>query len=238
MDLDFLKGNLIAHRGLHDNDKVPENSLLAFKKAMDKGYIIELDVHVLKDGHVVVFHDDNLKRLTGIDMKIKNTSLDYIKTLNLLNTNEHIPTLSEALRLINSSVPIIIELKTDVYHTKLVKPVMNILKAYKGKYAIKSFSPASIYYLRRKYPNVIRGQLSYDYHNKCMPYIMKYALQNMWFNIFTKPDFISYDLASLPNKKVEKIKNKYYVLIWTIKNQDDLSKAKKYGDNFICENIL
>ena len=63
-DISFLKGRLIAHRGCHDIEKnVPENSMLAFDKAVENNYIIELDVHILKDGNIVVFHDDNLKRM-------------------------------------------------------------------------------------------------------------------------------------------------------------------------------
>jgi glycerophosphoryl diester phosphodiesterase len=223
---------------MHNNKEIPENSLLAFKKAINNNYVIELDVHLLKDGNIVVFHDDNLKRLTGINKRIKDTNIDYIKQLKLLETNEHIPTLQEVLKLVNGRVPIIIELKTDVYHTKLIKPVMKILETYKGKYAIKSFSPASIYYLKKKYPSVVRGQLSYDYKNKHMPLVLKYLLKNMMFNRFTKPDFISYGLNSLPNKKLEQIKNKIPVLIWTIKTKEDLKKAQLYGDNYICENIL
>lgn len=64
--LSFLKKNIISHRGLHDNNKVPENSMVSFKRALRKKYIIELDVHLLKDNTVVVFHlDANLKRMTG-----------------------------------------------------------------------------------------------------------------------------------------------------------------------------
>lgn len=82
--LEFLKSSLIAHRGLYNNNKgVIENTMPAFKKAMECEYIIELDVHVIKDNIVVVFHDDNIKRLTGIDKKLKNCTYEELKDIKL-----------------------------------------------------------------------------------------------------------------------------------------------------------
>ena len=81
-----------AHRGLHNIEKgVPENSLSAFKKAAEKGYGIELDVHITKDDKIVVFHDDDLKRMCGVDKKTDEQTYEYLKTLSLYNTNEKIP---------------------------------------------------------------------------------------------------------------------------------------------------
>ena len=75
-DLSFLTKNPIAHRGCHNKEnQIYENTIEAFKQAVLNNYIIELDVHLLKDGKIIVFHDDNLKRLTGIDKKVKITPL-------------------------------------------------------------------------------------------------------------------------------------------------------------------
>lgn len=83
-DIKFLKSNLIAHRGVYNNNKgVIENTMPAFKKAMECGYIIELDVHAIKDSTVVVFHDDNIKRLTGIDKKLNNCTYEELKDIKL-----------------------------------------------------------------------------------------------------------------------------------------------------------
>ena len=60
-DTFFLKEKIIAHRGMHSN--CPENSLMAFQKAVQKGYPIELDVQLTKDNEVIVFHDSTLKRM-------------------------------------------------------------------------------------------------------------------------------------------------------------------------------
>ena len=78
----------IAHRGYHDKN-IPENSLAAFSKAIEKGYAIELDVQLLADGTVVVFHDDSLSRMTGNDGYIKYLNKEDLKVLKLKGTKEY-----------------------------------------------------------------------------------------------------------------------------------------------------
>lgn len=237
-NLEFLKQNLIAHRGMHNIKKgIPENSLIAFQKAIENNYIIELDLHILKDKSVVVFHDDDLNRMTGINKNIKDTTYDEIKDLKLQNTNNYIPLLKDVLNLVSGKVPIIIELKYDTKCGILENETMKILKQYRGKYVIKSFNPFSVYWLKRRYPKVIRGQLASNFTDDKMNIIKKVFLKNMIFNYITKPDFISYDIKGLPNKKIENYREKNLVLGWTIRNNADLEKAEKYCDNFICENL-
>lgn len=239
-DLSFLKSNLIAHRGLHNiSIGIPENSMLAFSKAIEKKYIIELDVHILKDGQVVVFHDDNLKRITGVNKNVKDMTYNEISKLKLQDTNNYIPLFKDVLNLINGQVPVIIELKYDTKCGLLEKEVLNILKNYNGKFAIKSFSPFSIRYIRKHNPEIIRGQLASDFKkNHTMNIFKKIFYKNLFFNFMTKPDFISYDIRALPNNKILKLRKKMFIMGWTIRNEKDLLKAKKYCDNFICENIL
>ena len=85
----------IAHRGLHSKD-VPENSMQAFELAVEKGFNIETDVHLTKDGEVVCFHDFSLKRmLGGIKGGISSVTLNDLKTDDKykLPNGETIPTL-------------------------------------------------------------------------------------------------------------------------------------------------
>ena len=112
-DLKFLKETIIAHRGVHNEKDIIENSLEAFKEAVNKNYIIELDVHFLKDGEVVVFHDDNIERMTGINKNLKDCTYDEIRNIKLLNKNTYIPKFSDVLKLVDGKVPILIELKND-----------------------------------------------------------------------------------------------------------------------------
>lgn len=235
---DFLKQNLIAHRGMHNiKEGIPENSLEAFEKAIENSYIIELDVHILKDKSVIVFHDDNLERMTGVNKKVKETTYDEIRKLKLQNTNCYIPLLKDVLELVNGKVPIIIELKTDVNVGILEKETVNILKKYKGKYAIKSFNPFSVYWLKKHHPEIIRGQLSSNFNNEKMNVIKKIVLKNMILNFITKPDFISYGIEGLPNRRVKRYRETNLVLGWTITNKFEMEKANRYCDNLICENL-
>lgn len=238
MDLTFLTNNLIAHRGYHDKEiGIPENSILAFKKAISNNYIIELDVHLLKDGNVVVFHDDNLYRVTGINKQIKDMTYEEIKDIKLYNTNEHIPLLSDVLKLVDGSVPLLIETKYDTKVGLLENKLMSILSSYKGLYAIQSFSPFSLIYLKKHYPDIPRGLLVSDFKNNKINILKKILLKNMVFNHLIKPNFISVTYNYLSNKKIQKYKNKLIILTWTIKNKDFLNNYKNLCDNFIIENI-
>ncbi len=234
MDVNFLKNNLIAHRGLH-NKIIPENSIPAFKEAIKNNYIIEFDVHILKDNNVVVFHDDNLKRLTGIDKKIKDTTYNEIKNLKLNNTENYIPLLKDVLKLVNGRVPLLIELKFDNKVGLLEDKLIDIMKDYKGLYAYQSFSPFSLIYLKKR-TNMPRGLLVSDFKNNKINIIKKIFLKNMLLNFLVKPDFISVNYNFLNSKKIQKYKNKLLILTWTIRN-NDFDKYKDLCDNFIFESF-
>lgn len=200
-------------------------------------YSIELDLHLLKDNQVVVFHDDHLKRMTGVDKKVKDCTYQEIKELKLANTSESIPLFEEVLSLVKGEVPLLIELKYDRMVGKLEKEVMKRLVNYPGKYAIQSFNPFSVLYLRMRYKHVIRGQIACDFKQVNMNSLVKFLLKNRCFQFFTKPDFISYAIQDLPNQAIEKFRKKGVVLGWTVRNKEELRKAKKYCDNAICENL-
>lgn len=237
--IDFLLHSPIAHRGLH-SDKVPENSLTAFQKAVEGRFPIELDVHMIKTGEVVAFHDDNLKRMCGIDKEIAKCTFTEIREMYLKHTRERVPLLSEVLPVINGKVPLLIELKYDQPAGKLEAAVVEVLKNYKGKYALQSFSPLALRWLKKHAPEIPRGQLSSDFKNcKDVSPIMKPALKNLWFSPINKPDFISYDIRALPNKNVEKARTQGTpVLGWTVSKIAQSQEALKHCDNIICEEIL
>lgn len=220
-NLEILKDKNIAHRGLFDNDKIVENSLEAFSNAIKNNYIIELDLHLTKDNKVIVFHDDNLKRMTGINKKIKDVNYDEIKYINLLNTNSKISLFSDVIKLVNGKVPLIIELKTDNRVGKLEKEVVKFLDKYNGLFVIKSFSPLIVNWFRIHRPNYIRGLLI----NKNLNNIMKFI-----YIFICKPDFISCHYAILKNRIIRNFKNSGIVLAWGITNQ---KIDKDLADNLI-----
>ena len=127
-----------AHRGLH-NETRAENSMSAFRAAVEAGYGIELDVQLSKDGVVTVFHDYSLLRMTGVDKKLNELDFSQLKTLSLDNTEEKIPSLKEVLSLIDGKVPLLVELKGETTDTSLCKKTAELLKEYYGEYCIESF---------------------------------------------------------------------------------------------------
>ena len=237
-DLKFLKETIIAHRGVHNEKDIIENSLEAFKEAVNKNYIIELDVHFLKDGEVVVFHDDNIERMTGINKNLKDCTYDEIRNIKLLNKNTYIPKFSDVLKLVDGKVPILIELKNDNKVGLLESSLVQILKKYNGKYAVQSFNPLSIRWFKNNYPNIIRGQLVCKFKNKKMDNIKKFILKTMFFNIITNPDFISHSVDDLSYKEVNKIKKNKFILGWTVRNKERYDELIKYYDNLICEKFI
>lgn len=228
-DLKFLKNGLIAHRGVHIS--APENSISAFKEAIKKKYIIELDVHLLKDNTVVVFHDDDLSRMIGKNIKLKNCTYEDIKNLKLLNTDNYIPTFEEVLKLINGKVPIIVELKYDRRVGLLEKEVVKLLDNYKGKFCIQSFNPLSIKWFKKHKPEYIRGLLL----NRKPKNIIDKLCHTSFVLYLTKPDFLSCNYKLSNNKKIIKYMKKNPVIAWTIRNDEELDKNKDSFYNLIVD---
>lgn len=219
--------NLIAHRGIH-NEAIPENSMKAFSLALKKNIPIEFDVHILKDKNIVVFHDDNLKRMTNKDKFIKECTYEEIKDLKLKNTNEKIPLLKDVLKLVDGKVLLDIELKMDVTDHSLEDGLIEILKDYNGEVILKSFDYRKVKYLK-KHTNYKIGLLI-----KRMSGFKDFIIRNINFNIMIKPDFLACNKNMLDCKSVKTFKKDIY--IWTIKNKDELKIYK--SDYYISENIF
>ena len=219
--------NIIAHRGIH-NEAIPENSMKAFSLALKKNIPIEFDVHILKDKNIVVFHDNNLKRMTNKDKFIKECTYEEIKDLKLKNTNEKIPLLKDVLKLVDGKVLLDIELKMDVTDHSLEDGLIEILKDYNGEVILKSFDYRKVKYLK-KHTNYKIGLLI-----KRMSGFKDFIIRNINFNILIKPDFLACNKNMLDCKSVKTFKKDIY--IWTIKNKDELKIYK--SDYYISENIF
>ena len=160
-----VKNNIIAHRGMFNNKDIPENSYLAFKKAIENNYDFELDVQITADNKLVVFHDYNLKRMCNVDINLQKTAYGDLINYNLLDTNEKIPLLRDILKLNNDRLLIDIELKNTKRIKQTVYLLMKELANYKN-YIIKSFNPRIVRFIRDNYPNVECGLLlTHDYKN-------------------------------------------------------------------------
>jgi glycerophosphoryl diester phosphodiesterase len=225
-----------AHRGLFDNTSdAPENSLAAFRKAVEAGYGIELDVQLSKDKKLVVFHDATLKRMCGVKGNVWDYTLEELKQFKLADSEEKIPTFDQVLSLVNGKVPLLIELK-DQPNNGYVDKVINRLKSYKGEFAIQSFNPFYIKRVKKLAPKVLRGILGTKTYSKGLKLIKRLVIKNMSLNFVIKPDFISYSFEDLPLSKC-KVKNTP-VITWTITNESDYKKVKPFAKNIIFENFI
>ena len=145
---------LIAHRGLHKGREIPENSMLAFQKAVEKNYGIELDITISKDNEIVVFHDDTLNRLCNVNGNIEDFEYSFLKKLKLYETQEHIPLFSEVLDLTKNKVPLIIEIKKHKNIGILETKLCELLNNYAGEYYICSFEKEILTWFKKNKLNL------------------------------------------------------------------------------------
>ena len=205
---------IFAHRGLHGvyddfKTEAPENSAIAFRRAAHFGMAIEIDLHILKDDTVVVFHDDNLNRMTGLDREISDCAYDELSELMLLTksgdkTAQHIVKFDEEFFEMMEGEFLLIELKFDTDGHRLEKMVLEILAKYGDKlagYALQSFDPRTVRYLNR--------------HGCSAGLLM---MQRNGFSKFINTRFVT-----------------GYA---TIRNREQLRDAEDYADGYIAEEFL
>lgn len=232
-----LEGLYIAHRGLHDANKgIPENSMKAFAAAIEGGYAIENDIHLTADGEVVVFHDDTLCRVCGVQGRVEDITLRELKELRLLGTDEQIPTLKECLALVQGRVPLLIEFKVVGGNSAaLCSKANEILKDYKGLYFVQSFYPNVLSWYKKNRPDLCRGQLSTAFKGEAFH---KKLLGCLVSNIVARPHFVSYEWK-YPNKLSRKITALFGAtpVCWTLRSKQELDTARKHFVTYIFENF-
>ncbi|GAB4510261.1 MAG: glycerophosphodiester phosphodiesterase [Allomuricauda sp.] len=240
-ELSWLRHIPIAHRGLHSgNGIVPENSISAFEAAIEKGYAIELDIHLLKDNEIVVFHDESLWRMCGRKIKINDLTLEDLESYPLKGSGEGIPLLKEVLHVVDDRTPILIEIKSSSENKGILEILVSLLNAYKGRVAVQSFNPLYLKWLAKNAPSIPRGQLSGSFKEEPMGYVTKFILRNYVLNLWAKPHFIAHEVEDLSrNKRVQRIRNRNIpVLGWTLRDMKTYTEKEPFLDNIIFENFL
>jgi glycerophosphoryl diester phosphodiesterase len=232
----WLVATPIAHRGLHD-ETCPENSLKAIEKAVEQGFPVEIDVQVSADGRAVVFHDWSLLRLTGLDARVRLTTVSKIGTLCLAGTLERIPLLEDVLDLIGGRQAVIIEIKNRKRPCALEPEVSRILRNYKGNVAIHSFNPFSLGWFRRNHPGLCRGQISCSFDTDDMAGWKKLILANYGMNWMSQPQFISHHWKQLPAIVPALLRwlFKMPLLTWTVRSSMEQAAAMRRADNVFFE---
>lgn len=240
-DMDLLTTDY-AHRGLH-NASYPENSLPAFYAAIQRGYGIELDVRLTKDGNVAVFHDASVKRMCGASKNVSDMTLTELRSLPLSNTVYTVPTLSEVLALVDGRVPLLIEIKGEGKEERLCRAVATLLDTYSGAYAIQSFSPFVLGWFKRYRPRFARGQIVCKL--KTIPgrkhsRLSAFALTHMLTNVIARPDFISISGSQLKSLSFKLCVSLFKCrgFVWTVRKQEQYDRVHRLGLFAIFEKFI
>ena len=235
-----LKPQRYAHRGYHDKPTIPENSMPAFRRAIEHGWGAELDVHLLRDGTLAVFHDSDLKRCANVEGQIEDLDLEGLRKLRLEGTDEQVPLFDDVLALFEGKQPLIIELKAAKgNHRALAEAVCKRLDSYKGDFCIESFDPFAVADVRKLRPEICRGQLSMNFLKEPsgLPWYQRFLMTNVLLNWYTRPDFLAYQFSDRDNFCLDLARRVWGVqeVSWTIRSKEDLLACEKFGSIGIFE---
>ena len=215
-----------AHRGLH-GPGVPENSMAAFRAALDIGAGIECDVRLSVDGQVMIFHDHDLRRMCASALAVEATRAEMLAGQRLYDSGEHIPRLGELLELVQGKVPLLIELKCRGGNAApLAKAVANQLTDYAGPVGVMSFEPKAIKWFARRVPWRRRGLVISE----------RASAIDRWSNILSaSPHFLAVDVAAVARPWVAKQRARRWVYSWTVRTPQDRQTAEIHADAPIWE---
>jgi len=215
-----------AHRGLH-GPGTPENSLAAFRAALDAGAGIECDVRLSADGEPVVFHDHDLRRMCASALAVEATGAVVLSRLQLFDSGQHIPRLTELLDMVGGRVPILIELKTRGGNARrLAAAVVLRLAAYEGPVGVMSFDPAVGKWLARHAPEIRRGLVISGRAS---------AFDRWRSKLSANPHFLAVDLGAITRRWVERSRGKRWIYSWTIRSAADRETGAVHADALIWE---
>jgi glycerophosphoryl diester phosphodiesterase len=235
---DLLFAPPVAHRGLWSPEGLPENSLAAFQAACAAGYGIELDVQLSRDGEAMVFHDDDLKRMTGAQGGLGERTMAELADLRLAGTDERIPTLVETLGLVGRRALVHIELKTPYGKVgPLEQRVHEILIDHAGPVCVIGFNPYSHAWFAERFPGVLRGLDSYSYARAPnMSEAQRKAFANLEHVAIAKPHFLALGLDMLPSATAAAYRAQGMPIVaWTVKRPEQWEAVREGCDNLIFE---
>lgn len=235
---DLLFAPPVAHRGLWTPDGAPENSLGAFQAACAAGYGVELDVQLSADGEAMVFHDEDLKRMTGVEGRLCDRTTTELAELRLKGGDERIPTLGETLALVGRRAMVHVELKTPYGQVgPLEQRVHEILIDHAGPVCVIGFNPYSHAWFAERFPGVLRGLDSYSYDRASnMSEAQRASFANLDHVAIAKPHFLALGLDMLPSEKAARLRAEGLPIIaWTVKTPAQWEAVRDGCDNLIFE---
>jgi glycerophosphoryl diester phosphodiesterase len=234
-------GVRFAHRGLH-GPGVPENSLAAFRAAVERGYGAELDVHLTADGRLAVLHDSDLQRMCGVTGTVEALPSAELAALRLEGTEERVPLLEEVLPLFEGRAPLIVELKPSQGNwNDLAAKTVDCLDRFHADYCVESFDPRVLRWLRIHRPEILRGQLAQDFFRRAggQSWWNRFALTNLLYNVCARPDFVAYRFTDR-NMPALRLCHRLglRLVYWTLRTQPDLDAAERAGALPVFEGFM
>lgn len=243
-DLSEIRRYDFANRGYHNgHEGIPENSRAAFTAAVEHGYGIVMDVRLSRDGIPVIFQDHKLERICGKEAAVEESAWKVLKECRLLETEETIPCLADGLELVDSQVPVLLNLHVDQNnYSALCAKVCEILDAYEGVAAVESFDYRVVKWFKENSPAVIRGQMLERYkegRGAELDPLQKFVRSNLLTNFLSAPDFISCNIADRRAASLLFCRLLYRVqtMDWIVCNMDDYELVKTDESIVIFEQI-
>ena len=242
-DLDWLVARPIAHRGFHNKINVIENTESAFAAAIKHDYAIECDVQLTADGEVIVFHDDDLDRLTEAKGPVKVRTTNELKGVKLKSTGDRMQTLAELLEQVDGRATLVIELKSLWDGNEaLAERALQVLENYSGAHCLMSFDPDLVACLRELSPQTARGIVAdrtTDPYYNALPLEKRYSMRTFAHLAQTQPHFVSYNWRDLPFEPVSEIRAAGHpVITWTVRSKEEASQALRYCDQVTFEGYV
>ncbi len=238
----------IAHRALHDRAKRrPENSVGAIRAAVVAGYAIEIDIQVSSDGVPMVFHDDELDRLTGYSGPVSAYTAKELNRIELRDSDDTIPTLAQILALVAGRVPLLIEIKDQTQAMsdtdgRFEAAIAALLSLYQGPVAVMSFNPFSVAHMARFAPGLPRGLTTSAYDPadwSPLPPETCARLREIPDFDRTLSSFISHEAVDLSRTRVDELKERgVAILCWTIRSPEAEAVARRIAQNVTFEGYL
>jgi glycerophosphoryl diester phosphodiesterase len=230
-DLGWLTTRPIAHRGFHDLAAGrPENSLAAFRAAIEAGYAIECDLHPTADHALVVFHDETLQRMTGRPGATRDLTGRELGQLQLGGTAECIPDFGALLSLTEGRVPLVVELKhSEGRDAGFAALVVHALKGYSGRVALMSFDPGILADLRAVAPDIPRGWIGEGGDPTNLDHLNAITALEV--------DFVSYNIDHLPTAATTFAREALGLplICWTVATRAQREKADLWTDQITFE---
>ncbi|WP_374764986.1 glycerophosphodiester phosphodiesterase family protein [Yunchengibacter salinarum] len=232
----WLTSRPIAHRGLHGDTGLVENTLPAIREAVNQGLGIEIDVRMTRDDMIVAFHDDMLTRLAGRPDRIAALVWSDLADIPLHQNGgtASVPLLRDVVDAIGEAVPLFIEIKADdvADRRRLCAGVVRALEGYKGPVAVMSFDPRLVAWFRDFAPDLARGLIV---GRDWLLVIRRRLAASLWLHRL-RADFLACDIRLLPNSLATSWRRRRRpVLTWTVRSAQDVEVASEHADQVIFE---